>query len=164
MTCKERRCNICNTVYMPTGHCSKYCDACKPTAYRETQSKNERAYRERNGSMVGVGKGGNPKYGKDNPSWSTGISVFQKESKRLKQEVNMCQWCGKSLTDASRWEWCVHHTDHDRTNNTPDNFVLLCKRCHQVHHECHKSFEKGATTKLVSSDIQRTGTQQESVI
>ena len=33
----------------------------------------------------------------------------------------------------------VHHKDHNRKNNVESNFELLCKRCHQVEHECWKN-------------------------
>lgn len=29
----------------------------------------------------------------------------------------------------------AHHIDHDRSNNKLENFEILCKRCHQKHHE-----------------------------
>lgn len=29
----------------------------------------------------------------------------------------------------------VHHIDHDKTNNTSENLVVMCKTCHAVHHK-----------------------------
>lgn len=49
-------------------------------------------------------------------------------------------------------EWVGHHKDHDRTNNTIENLSLLCKRCHQIEHECCKAFE-GVTTILKESSV-----------
>lgn len=44
----------------------------------------------------------------------------------------------------------MHHKDHNRKNNREENFELLCKRCHQVEHECWKNlpngYREGATT------------------
>jgi hypothetical protein len=45
------------------------------------------------------------------------------------------------LISVGKYEWVVHHRDHDRSNNVDENFELLCKRCHQIEHECHKAFE-----------------------
>lgn len=49
-----------------------------------------------------------------------------------------CARCGEWHEKNS--EFLIHHKDHDRTNNTRHNLELVCKRCHQVEHECWKNF------------------------
>ncbi len=39
-----------------------------------------------------------------------------------------CAICGKRGPD----ELTVHHIDHDDSNNSYDNMIVLCKNCHQV--------------------------------
>lgn len=72
--------------------------------------------------------------GKDSPCYKNGIGEFIRFRKSLKQKV--CNRCGKDLTNVSRYEWCVHHKNHDRNCNRIDNFEVLCKRCHQLEHGC----------------------------
>ncbi len=38
---------------------------------------------------------------------------------------------------------CAHHIDHDRNNDSPDNFEILCKRCHDKHHQRGYNFWNG---------------------
>lgn len=74
--------------------------------------------------------------GKDSPCYKTGIGSFIKLSRVIREFQHNCSRCGKDLSNATRYEWALHHKDHDRTHNTPDNFELLCKRCHQLEHDC----------------------------
>ena len=41
----------------------------------------------------------------------------------------------------------VHHKDEDRTNNDLSNLEVLCRRCHQMEHECWKNLPN----KVISS-------------
>jgi ribosomal protein L13E len=98
-------------------------------------------YRARKGKVVGVGKGGANKKGRDNPQYKTGMGEFVRLRDGMRKTITECERCGKDLKDASRFEWCVHHIDHDRTNNVRENLEMLCKRCHQLEHECHKALK-----------------------
>lgn len=40
--------------------------------------------------------------------------------------------CNRCKTQSSL---VVHHIDEDRTNNNISNLEILCKKCHQKHHE-----------------------------
>lgn len=148
MNFKPKKCTECSTIYTPTGRCSKYCISCKEIKYKEIQKRSETKYRIKKGVKVGVGSGGLTGSGKDNFYYKNGIAcVFAKMRRSIKEERRYCERCNKDLIEASKYHWCVHHKDHDRTNNVPENFELLCKRCHQIEHECLKAFE-GATTKV----------------
>lgn len=80
--------------------------------------------------------------GKESPCYKTGIGFFFAYRRSLKGKPKFCNRCGKDLTNANRYTWCLHHIDHDRTHNTIDNFELLCKRCHQLEHSCKENIPK----------------------
>lgn len=63
----------------------------------------------------------------------------------VKVAVRYCEHCNIDLKDATHYMWVVHPKDHNKYNYSRDNLVLLCKRCHQIEHQCWKAFE-GATT------------------
>lgn len=149
MNFKQKSCTICNNLYQPTGRCSKYCTSCREIQYKNIQKIAGDKYRLAKGCHVGVGSGGLTGSGKDNFYYKNGIAcVFAKMRKTIKEERRYCERCNKDLLTATRHHWCLHHKDHDRTNNVIENFELLCKRCHQIEHECIKAFE-GVTTKVV---------------
>lgn len=139
---KDKNCQMCGNIYSPTGSCSKFCDACRPESLRLLAIKGTRDYRIRNGliQIPGVGKGGNAMKGIQDSSYKTGIAYFQNSRKRIKDERRYCERCKKDLLEATRYHWVVHHRDHDRTHNIDENFELLCKRCHQLEHNCHLAF------------------------
>ncbi len=120
---------------------------CKRLYAKEATQRYRRRKAEAEGRShrVDIGKGGGQMKGKDSPSYKNGIKYFHDNAKRIKDERRCCEECGKDLSTANRYQWCVHHIDHDRTNNDDSNFQLLCKRCHQIEHECWKAFE-GSTT------------------
>lgn len=68
-----------------------------------------------------------PRHGPDNPVWRGGIQTYRRHKK------SACERC------ASDKHLIVHHKDEDRYNNELDNLETLCKRCHQMHHECWKN-------------------------
>lgn len=80
--------------------------------------------------------------GEESPFYTDGISNFIYYRRSLKDKYKECSECCKDLTNAGRYEWVVHHIDHNRKNNNLSNFTILCKRCHQLEHECHKAFPK----------------------
>lgn len=94
---------------------------------------------------VGLGRGGSNKRYKDNPSYKTGRGHFAALRKQMLAETKTCERCGKDLTSVGWHGRVVHHIDHDRNHNDRSNLIVLCKRCHQLEHECWKAFE-GATT------------------
>lgn len=77
--------------------------------------------------------------GKEHPSYKTGIADFIRFREGIAGKEKHCNRCNKDLTNVSRYEWVVHHKDHDRTHNTPSNFEILCKKCHQLEHQCRKN-------------------------
>lgn len=47
------------------------------------------------------------------------------------EEISQVIWRGQTV---NRTNLRVHHVNDDPTNNTPENLVTLCQKCHVVHH------------------------------
>lgn len=129
-------CAQCGTTFTPTGANSKFCS--KKCKYLDRKSKLHRE-RAASGNPVGKSGGNYGRTGADHWAWKNGISVFERTRGAIRDEIGSCERCGKDLQSASWAEWCIHHRDHDRTNNTRENFELLCKRCHQLEHRCSEN-------------------------
>jgi len=78
--------------------------------------------------------------GKNNPSWKGGISKFSYSfdwrtiCKNIKYRDNWtCQGCKETR---KRWgnNLHVHHIDENKFNNSSDNLVSLCSKCHRIIH------------------------------
>lgn len=85
------------------------------------------------------------KRGEAHWNYKDGSYTYETIRAELKVQYRYCAHCNKDLLDATHYEWVIHHKDHDHYNNSESNLELLCKRCHQVEHECWRAFE-GATT------------------
>jgi hypothetical protein len=139
-TYKPKQCTKCNNTYIPTGQCSKYCNTCRIIAEKENQFKGQEAYRRRQGMEIGYGRSE-----KNNNNFKHGMSVFARWAREQKELNGVCNFCKRDLKTATHYEWVGHHKDHNRENNTKENLILLCKKCHQLEHKCWKNFE-GVTT------------------
>lgn len=139
---KPKTCIVCGIDYTPTGNCSKYCKQCSEIKAKESRERGAEAFRRRQGMRVG--RGARPE--KENNMYIHGQCVFRRWAKELKNsDKGFCGDCGKDLRHATHYEWVGHHKDHNRMNNTKENLKLLCKKCHQLEHQCWKAFE-GVTT------------------
>ncbi|HET8686521.1 MAG TPA: HNH endonuclease [Methanosarcina sp.] len=138
----------CGTEYTPTGPAAKFCPVCADTKRKEASRRGAQTYRIKNGLIKnpGVGKGGAPTRGAASSTYKNGIAFFMKSRKTIREERRYCERCNVDLISANRWQWVIHHRDHNRGNNTVENFELLCKRCHQIEHDCEKAFLSRATT------------------
>lgn len=74
-----------------------------------------------------------------NPRYKNGLSAGY--VKRLAEEsvinsgrsLNICEICGKTYENRRKVQ--PHHKDRNRSNNKPDNLIVLCKSCHvKAHH------------------------------
>jgi hypothetical protein len=70
--------------------------------------------------------------GENNNNWTGGIGTY-----RNKKKARICERCG------SRKYMLIHHKDENRYNNDIENLEVLCKRCHQIEHNCGDNFPKG---------------------
>jgi len=143
--CKEKICVNCGDNYLPTGRCSKYCPICKPLLSKEMQKKAQKRWNIEQGIFKGTGSGSTTGAGAENFMYSHGRCTFRRWAKEKKLSVGICEACGKDIKEATHYEWVGHHKDHNPMNNVIENLVLLCKKCHQIEHECWKAFE-GVTT------------------
>lgn len=145
----------CDNKYTPKGPSSKFCSKCAELRRKESSRRNTNNYRLRNNMIQkpGVGSGNNQGIGSEHHSYTTGIGCdFQNRRRYIKDSIRYCERCSKDLINASRYFWCLHHIDHNRSNNSDDNFELLCKRCHQIEHDCHRAFESVETISKESRD------------
>ena len=142
---KDRHCNVCNQLYKPKGSCSKYCDSCREESTKKVAKEAVRRWHLANGILNGKGSGSNTGKGEENHMYKHGRLTFQRWARERKEEVGLCEHCGKDIKHAAHYEWVGHHKDHNRENNVIENLVLLCKRCHQIEHECWKAFESVET-------------------
>lgn len=145
-----KSCKICGCAFEATGPAALYCEVHKVEQLAIQKQKTRlatAAWRLAHNKIQkpGVGKGGNVARGKDHPSFKHGYHMADRFRPIVKRR-RYCERCDRDLQDANRWQWVVHHKDHNHCNNVIDNLELLCKRCHQIEHECHKAFNKGATT------------------
>ena len=148
---KDKPCKLCSTVFTPTAPADIYCSSCKEIRKEENLLKNRKESYNRwankqislgRESVVGVGRGGSNKKGKEHKQYKNGIGFFHRVLKKEVKKRRYCENCHKDLKDATVHEWCAHHIDHDRSNNIIANIKLLCKRCHQLEHKCWESFNK----------------------
>jgi hypothetical protein len=141
MNFKPKACVKCGDEYLPTGRCSKWCPTCKVDIKKEQQLAGQYKHRRKLGMRIGRGS----LFGELGSSYKHGKSTFDRWARERAAELNACEECGKDLSIRTQWNWVGHHKDHNKLNNTKDNLVILCKRCHQIEHQCWKAFE-GATT------------------
>jgi len=143
---KSKACSVCGTSYIPTGQCSKYCPTCKDGAAKQVQKIAVKRWALAKGYQNGCGSGSTTGTGSANHMFSHGQCTFRRWAKELKEsDKGYCAFCNKDLRSTTHYEWVGHHKDHNRMNNTKENLILLCKKCHQIEHKCWNNFE-GVTT------------------
>lgn len=146
MIYKEKTCVVCNTMYIPTGRNSKYCSVCKPAQTKLINKQAVKNWAYKKGILNGKGSGSNTGFEKENHMYSHGQCTFRRWAKELKEsDKGFCAHCNKDLRLLTHYEWVGHHKDHNRMNNTKENLILLCKKCHQIEHQCWKAFESVTT-------------------
>ena len=139
---KDKIC-LCGKSFSPTGPAQKYCAACKlkyKAAARVGNYQRSAAVRGLNYG-VGTGNHGNHPKGQDSACYSSGKNLWVAARKEILFERKCCERCGKNLLHVTPYERCIHHRDHNKMNNTKENFELLCKRCHQLEHDCAANFK-----------------------
>lgn len=133
-------CIDCGETHEKTGRNQKRCEFCGPIARAATTKKWMRDP-SKNNRFTGTGSGAHNTPGEAHPMWNGGESKFvQVLAPAYYQRVRYCERCSIDLKGVSPAMRAVHHKDHNRKNNDESNFELLCKRCHQIEHECWKNF------------------------
>lgn len=119
---RQRVCIKCNNVITNPRKGLKYCSSKCRNSYISYQWRIKKGIIKK----PGVGSGGNQE-GKANHMYKNGIGIFHKLAFSEKEHV--CERC------ESKENLLVHHKDHNRSNNELQNLEILCKKCHQKHHE-----------------------------
>lgn len=134
---KPKACTACHIMYQPKGNSSKFCLDCsefRATAMVKYHSTTRRVKAGRN---VGVGSGGANAHTAENVTIGTYRRVFLTRLYLLQRGT--CYDCKDPFPESVL---LVHHKDHNRHNNVMGNLQLVCKRCHQIEHECWLAFSK----------------------
>ena len=132
---KEKSCRECGTLFLTKGPASLYCEKCGPKILKEKVKKSRVKSALAKGVKVGIGSGNYyGRFNKKHPSYKTGIGWYR--DLVLENKPHICERCSDTIDFTNSYKWCVHHKDHNRTNNTLENLELLCKRCHQLEHNC----------------------------
>jgi hypothetical protein len=136
--CVETRrgvCIKCNNVIPSTKYKNaKFCSNNCRSAYNSYKSRVNKGLIKK----PGVGSGGN-QWGENNNQY-TGESGNGGCIRAMRELPNICNRCGSTKF------LVAHHIDHNRKNNELSNFEILCKSCHQKHHEHRNS--QGKYTKV----------------
>lgn len=136
-------CKYCGKKEKRTGSNQCTCAVCKKHLLNvHGQVHRDIIRMKKFGTYCEIGKGNAQGSGENSPFFKTGIGSFHKAAPRIKEEIRYCQRCGKDLLFVGKNLWCVHHKDGDRTNNKEENYELLCKRCHQLEHNCQDNLPR----------------------
>ena len=69
----------------------------------------------------------------------TGIDWYKRALQILPERCNRCGLTENELQSIRPSKvriLLLHHKDGNHENNSPDNWEILCKKCHQKHHSC----------------------------
>lgn len=132
------RCNACHAAYLKLGPAGKFCPQCAGFRLKVSQwyASRSRTIKRGGKAWVGSGKQDGPCHEQKYRRWFL-MDVWNRQQ-------GQCYDCWKYLPPR---QMLLHHIDHNRQNNVLSNFNGVCKRCHQIEHECWLAFQKGATTK-----------------
>lgn len=131
---KQRQCLSCWTMFQPKGNAAKFCKDCAEFRQAVSRRNDSRNQTLRRGGTPGVGSGG----------MNEGDCHDQKYRQWYLMDVYREQQgqCAECWVDLSPQTMLLHHKDHDRKNNSRHNFAGVCKRCHQIEHQCWEAFKK----------------------
>ena len=134
---KPRNCVACGTEYQPKGSAAKYCVPCAEFRTAAMVRYHSFTKRVREGRNAGAGSGGANRHTPETATISTYRKVFL--TRLYLNQKGLCADCGWGFNES---DLLVHHEDHNRHNNVITNLSLVCKRCHQIEHECWLAFQK----------------------
>lgn len=132
-------CDACHAEYLKVGPAGKFCPECSSFRLKVSQFYACRSRTIARGGKAWVGSGGQNEKGCHEQKYRRWflMDVWSRQQ-------GQCHDCWADLTPK---QMLLHHIDHNRQNNVLSNFHGVCKRCHQIEHECWLAFQKGATTK-----------------
>ena len=116
-----KNCLRCERLFVPTGQNQKRCAEC--ARVHQLEANRERWHR------TYVKKGARDQRGEKNHQWNGGTSPSSYRRICFAAHGYRCFRCGGEGK-------LVPHLDEDRENNTVENLRPICKRCHQIEHDC----------------------------
>jgi hypothetical protein len=129
--CERKRCARCARLFVPSRPYQKRHPRCAQEHQRDlSRARWHRTY---------VKKGYDQAAEKNN-NWKGGRSPKKYRQICFDAHGDNCFKCGEPATLA-------HHLDEDRTNNSPENLRPMCKRCHQLEHNCTANLPKPGSLK-----------------
>lgn len=137
-----KNCLDCGIKFLVTGRNHKRCVNCA----KQKQKEAVKQWSVLHGKLNGKGSGSFTGFEDKNHMYTDGRCVFRRWAKeKLKQLEYCCERCGNKIDASVRGTWAGHHKDHNSKNNIKENLEVLCKKCHQIEHECWRAFQ-GVTT------------------
>ena len=121
-------CPACRVVFQATGPRAKFCSDC--SLFRQRATAKLDAVRKRTGAGSG---------GQNMGSATIHNYRYRYLTKLYIKQRGLCTGCHNSFPESTL---LVHHKDENRHNNDETNLELMCKRCHQIEHECWLAFSK----------------------
>lgn len=134
---KPKACKACGCVYVPKGNASKFCLECSEFRTLSMVRYHSISRHIKEGRNVGIGSGGANRHTSETATVGTYRKVFL--TRLYLNQAGNCADCGWHFPESLL---LVHHKDHNRYNNIVSNLELVCKRCHQIEHECWLAFSK----------------------
>ena len=128
---QTKKCMRCGKQFKPTGKNCKRCLPCRHAHHLD--SCKERWHR----TYV---KKGYDQAGEKNNAWKGGSSPSYYQTKAFSAHGKDCLRCGEPAV-------LVHHKDDNRKNSNEENLEVLCKRCHQIQHECQNNLPRNVVFK-----------------
>ena len=123
------------STFLTISSASLYCQTCGPIVLKNKVKQSRRKSALARGVKIGIGSGNYyGRFNKKHPSYKTGIGWYR--DLILQSKEHKCERCFEEIDFSNPYKWCVHHKNHDRTCNNIENLELLCKRCHQLEHDC----------------------------
>lgn len=115
-----KRCIRCLKRFTPTGANCKRCAPCRQEHHLEVcKERWQRTYVKKGYTQAGA----------NNNAWAGGRSPAYYRKVAFEAHGDRCLRCRDSAV-------LVHHKDGNRSNSAVDNLEPLCKRCHQLEHDC----------------------------
>lgn len=109
---EKRTCVQCNKEFQPVSNRQKTCSKeCQDE--RERSEALRRYYERKDGSFKSQVE-------------NTGVGLYRSAL----SNITSCMRCGSTKF------LVTHHKDGNRKNNSLDNLEKICKRCHQLEHNC----------------------------
>ena len=125
------KCKNCDELFIKVSR-RKYCDKCKQipnlgqkiwvSNNREKSREKQRVYRKQNLELCRKRTRVNQISLNNRKRFGGNRDVV------LERDNYLCQICGKDVS--KKYQACVHHKNRNKQDNSFNNLITLCKKCH----------------------------------